>query len=94
MVTPFLRRIAGHARPADPGRPLLPAVTGRNIPSVNGRTDYVRVSLTREAGRLTAWPVFGKSGLFNSMTAAAGLIRINADTEGLDRGTPVEVILF
>lgn len=94
IVKPFLRRIAGLSDPAGREQPLLPAVAGRNIPSANGRTDYIRVSLTETDGQLVANPVFGKSGLFNSMTGADGLVKIDADTEGLDRGAPVAIIPF
>ncbi|MBW2171631.1 MAG: hypothetical protein JRF69_06560, partial [Deltaproteobacteria bacterium] len=36
----------------------------------------------------------GKSGLIHTMVKADGLIRIDMNSEGLDEGTPVRVILF
>lgn len=94
IVKPFIEHVAGRNPPDGPDKRPLPAVTGRNIPSVYGRTDYVRVTVTIENGGYVARPVFGKSGLLNSMARADGLLRIEADTEGLPRGVPVDVILF
>jgi len=94
IVRPFLNRLAGLSEEA-PGRTrTVSALAGRNIPSVHGRVDYVRVKLTEGQGTLRAEPVFGKSGLLRSMVAADGLIKIDADTEGLAAGTPVTVLCF
>jgi molybdopterin molybdotransferase len=41
-----------------------------------------------------AEPILGKSGLINTMIQADGLIEIGMNTEGLDQGTEVEVILL
>lgn len=94
IVRPFINRLAGD-RPDAPGpdRPIS-ALAGRNIPSVNGRVDYIRVRLAEENGARRAYPVFGKSGLLRSMIEADGLIKIDADTEGINAGTPVSVFCF
>ncbi|MGD8801308.1 MAG: hypothetical protein PVJ44_22520, partial [Desulfobacterales bacterium] len=46
----------------------------------------------REAYRLWADPVLGKSGLISTMVNADGLVQIDINTEGLDKGAKVEVI--
>jgi molybdopterin molybdotransferase len=61
-----------------------------NVPSARGREEYVRVELT--GGKVT--PVFGKSGLLNTLVKSTGLIRIPAGQEGLEEGERVEVILW
>jgi molybdopterin molybdotransferase len=84
--------------------PLLAAMTGEteaartiaahlteNIPSARGREDYVRVALDGEGG---AAPLFGKSGLLNTLVASSGLVRVPAGREGLEEGEAVEVLLW
>ncbi|WAC04818.1 MAG: molybdopterin molybdotransferase MoeA [Methanoregula sp.] len=61
-----------------------------NVPSPRGREDYVRVKV---AGGV-ATPVFGKSGLLNTLVRSNGVIRIPAESEGLEAGEPVEVLLW
>ena len=70
------------------------AKAGRNIPSVAGREDYVRVKLEEKEGELWAYPVFGKSGALSHLVHADGLIRIGIDEEGLEEGEEAEVILI
>lgn len=71
-------------------RRTLRARLTQNIPSTRGREDYIRVSL--EDGRAT--PIFGKSGLLNTLVQSDGLVRIPASSEGLEVGEEVEVILW
>jgi molybdopterin molybdotransferase len=61
-----------------------------NIPSQRGREEYVRVRV--EQGY--AIPLFGKSGLLNTLVKSDGLICIPAGYEGLEKGSEVEVILW
>jgi molybdopterin molybdotransferase len=70
------------------------AVLSRNLASVQGREDYVRVKLERKNDQTYAEPILGKSGLIHTMVKADGLVRIDVNSEGLDKGTPVRVILF
>jgi molybdopterin molybdochelatase len=83
---PLLERMTG--QPFPPVR--IPAVLGENIPSSRGREDYVRVKL--EDG--TAYPLFGKSGLLNTLVRSDGMVRIPAESEGLEAGAPIEVVLW
>ncbi|MDV2481369.1 molybdopterin molybdotransferase MoeA [Methanoculleus sp. Wushi-C6] len=62
----------------------------QNVPSARGREDYVRVSVRDTE----ATPVFGKSGLLNTLARSEGLVRVPASSEGLEVGEEVEVILW
>jgi molybdopterin molybdotransferase len=91
IVSPFIEHISGFYR----GRKKelrLAAIVSRNIASAQGRVDYIRVRLTQNQGVLWAEPILGKSGLISTMVKADGLIEIDMNTEGLDKGAEVEVI--
>jgi molybdopterin molybdotransferase len=72
----------------------IKAKASRNIPSVPGREDYVRVKLEEKNGTLWAHPIFGKSGAISHLVRADGLIRIGINEEGLEEGEEAEVILI
>ncbi|HPY60939.1 MAG TPA: molybdopterin molybdotransferase MoeA [Methanospirillum sp.] len=55
------------------------------VPSAKGREDYVRV--IKKDDDIT--PLFGKSGLTNTLVNSDGLLCIPADTEGYEKGTRV-----
>jgi molybdopterin molybdotransferase len=93
IVKPFVEHIAGLASDPESER-RQPALLSRNISSAQGRVDYVRVRLLNKKGALWAEPILGKSGLINTMVQADGLIEIGMNTEGLDQGSAVEVILL
>jgi molybdopterin molybdotransferase len=93
VLIPFIEHISG-LHTADSKRIKLPATLNRNISSAQGRTDFVRVRLTEKNGDLYAEPILGKSGLIFTMLQADGLVEIGINTEGLDKGTEVEVILL
>ncbi len=91
VVSPFIRHFSGQIRePAKEHR--LSAILTRNVASTQGRTDFIRVRLRHEDDQLVAEPVLGKSGLISTMVFADGLVEIDINTEGLDKGTVVEVI--
>jgi len=93
MVRPSIQKIAGLVQ--DRGKGMeIPAVLSRNVASVQGRTDFVRVRLRLRDGKMVAEPILGKSGLLHTMVKADGMIRIEKDSEGLDQGEPVAVIPF
>ncbi len=71
-------------------RRTLRARLTQNVPSTRGREDYIRVRV----GDGEATPVFGKSGLLNTLVQSEGLVRIPASSEGLEVGEEVEVILW
>jgi molybdopterin molybdotransferase len=87
IVRPLLDKMLGLEKP------LLRRVKGtlsENIPSQRGREEYIRVRL--ENGIAT--PLFGKSGLLNTLVKSDGLVCIPAGYEGLEKGSDVEVILW
>ena len=91
VVRPFVAHISGQT--ADEKKELrLPATLSRNVASRQGRIDFIRVQLRHADGRLWADPVLGKSGLISTMVNADGLVEIDINTEGLDKGAEVEVI--
>lgn len=91
VVRPFVRHFSGQTSgPAKEHR--LNAILTRNVASTQGRVDFIRVRLHHKDDQLLADPVLGKSGLISTMVFADGLIEIDINTEGLDKGTEVEVI--
>ena len=65
-------------------------VLSENIPSAKGREEYVRVRITSRG----IIPLFGKSGLLNTLIRSDGVVRIPSGSEGIETGTEVEVILW
>lgn len=93
VVRPFIEHMGGLSL-AHKNEFKIPALLNRNISSAQGRVDYIRVRLFEKDGIRWAEPVLGKSGLINTMIKADGLLEIGMNTEGLDKGTEVEVILI
>jgi len=91
VVKPFVDHLSGQA--AGQKKELrLQAKLSRNVASRQGRIDFIRVQLRLEEDQLWAHPVLGKSGLISTMVFADGLLEIDINTEGLEKGTQVEVI--
>jgi molybdopterin molybdotransferase len=94
VVRPFIEHISGLAPEYRKNKSYkLTARISRNVSSVQGRNDYLRVRLNDQNGVLWAEPVPGKSGLLNTMVQADGLVAIDLNTEGLVQGEVVSVIL-
>jgi molybdopterin molybdotransferase len=91
VVKPFIEHISGQAGGQKRER-RMKARLSRNVASRQGRIDFIRVQLRLEKGRLWADPVLGKSGLISTMVNADGLVEIDINAEGLDKGAVVEVI--
>ncbi|MFA5331727.1 MAG: gephyrin-like molybdotransferase Glp [Methanoregula sp.] len=72
------------------GPVTTPARLATNVPSTRGREDYIRV-VVKEG---TATPLFGKSGLLNTLAQGNGLLRVPAESEGLEAGETVDIILL
>jgi molybdopterin molybdotransferase len=87
IVRPLLACMLGEKKTA---LTTTKATLGSNIPSQKGREEYVRVKLVDGI----AHPLFGKSGLLNTLVQSDGLVRILAGEEGLEQGSSVEVILW
>ena len=93
IVKPFIEYISGMGDDARK-ETRLPARLSRNVASAQGRVDFVRIRLFQKNGANWAEPILGKSGLISTMVKADGLIEIGMNTEGLDEGSEVEVILL
>ncbi len=89
----LLNILSGVSEETGPKR-IGKAKAGRNIPSVAGREDYVRVKLEERDGTLWAYPVFGKSGAIAHLAYADALLKIGIDEEGLAEGEEAEVIFI
>ncbi len=94
FVRPLLSKFNG--LPCDLHLHPIKAITDQQIPSVIGREEYVRVSLSRqENGKPPlATPLYGKSGLLKPLVKADGLLCIGRDVEGVDKDTEQTVLLF
>jgi molybdopterin molybdotransferase len=91
---PILKTLSGLSREVIWHQIKVKARAIRNIPSVPGREDYVRVKLEEKDGTFLAHPIFGKSGAISHLVQANGLIRIGINEEGLEQGEEAEVILI
>jgi molybdopterin molybdotransferase len=93
IVKPFMEYISG-VSDDDRQEIRVTARLSRNVASAQGRVDFVRIRLFEKNGVSWAEPILGKSGLISTMVKANGLIEIGMNTEGLDKGTEVEVIML
>jgi molybdopterin molybdotransferase len=91
---PILKMLSGMSGDAVWHQIRIKAKAARNIPSVPGREDYVRVNLEERDGTFWAHPIFGKSGAISHLARANGLIKIGIHEEGLEEGEEAEVILL
>ena len=64
------------------------AVLSVNIPSNHGREEYLCVKLNENG---EAVPLHTKSGIISVLRQAEGFIKIPRDSEGIDKGTTVEI---
>ena len=93
VVMPFLKRLCGDVSNTSFGV-RIPARLTRNVPSAQGRTDFIRVKLVKddETDGVLASPVLGKSGLIRTMVMADGLLEIGENVEGVEKGALVNII--
>jgi len=95
FATPLIRVLGGESQQsASQFSKTTRAILKTNVASQTGREDYVRVSLEESDGRLYATPLPGKSGAIFTLVKADGMIRIDLNQEGVEKGEEVEVILF
>jgi len=94
VVRPFIESMTGRDTAPGSRDVTLPAVLTRNLASTPGRTDYIRTRLESGKNGWQAVPILGKSGLIHTMLKADGLIEIDKNSEGLEKGSSVNVILF
>jgi len=94
FAEPILERLLGRPAKSFTRFPRQAARLTRNLPSVSGREEFVRVKVARAEDGFWADPVFGKSGLLSTLIQGQGLVRVPLNSEGLEAGAPVEVLLF
>ncbi len=68
------------------------ALVEGNIPSAQGREDFVRARVTGMGRERTAVPIFSKSGVISSLVEANALIRIPLNSEGVYKGQEVDIL--
>ena len=107
FVVPLIEKLLGETpHPL----PVIAAKLTVNLPSQAGREDWIPVKLTplvssrhslhfqrkwgETEGGWVAEPIFGKSNLIFTLTAADGLLRIPPDVTGYGAGEMAEIILF
>jgi len=93
MVRPIIFKMLSY-KEEYPERKFLRAKISVNVPSVSGREEYIRVSLKELGGEIWAEPVPGGSGIISSLSKSDGLVRIDLESEGIEKGKIVEVIII
>jgi putative molybdopterin biosynthesis protein len=91
FVRPALALMQGQVPRA---RETVMAVPARRLPSKLGHEELVRVHLGRVGERIVATPLKRGAGAITSLTRADGLLRIPANSEGVDEGAEVAVELL
>jgi len=100
----LLSVLSGSCNPDEDFIKKIYAKLTRNIPSVTGREDYVRVTL-QKSEKINhnnnekyflplATPVFGKSGTIKSLIQSNGLIKLERNSEGAYEGEIKEVVFI
>jgi len=91
IVRPFIEHMGGVSETNRKQLHIKARMT-RNISSAQGRIDCVRVKVIQSDGVFFAEPVLGKSGLINTMVKADGIVMVDMNSEGLEKGTEVDVV--
>jgi molybdopterin molybdotransferase len=92
FVRPALRKLQGFAHLQ---RPTLPVRLAYDARATADRTEYQRVTLTRDGAELVAHTTGSQSSSrLMSLAGAHALVRIAPDGEGVKSGTVVEAIIL
>jgi molybdopterin molybdotransferase len=92
FVRPALRRMQGFSRLQ---RPVLPVRLGYDARASADRTEYQRVTLTKEGGDLVAETTGSQSSSrLLSLAGAHALVRVPAGEDGFPAGTVVEAMIL
>ncbi|MEO6026732.1 MAG: gephyrin-like molybdotransferase Glp [Candidatus Binatia bacterium] len=96
FALPLLRRLGGESvEAAFAAERSVRATLSADLPSLDGREDYVRVSLASQPdGSVVATPVTGGSGDIVGFVRADALVRIPADVAVLRAGDTITVALL
>jgi len=66
----------------------------RKLPSKLGQEEYIRVRIGNIKGEYLAAPLPRGAGLITSLVRADGILKVKADSEGVDAGQEVEIVLL
>ena len=92
FVRPALRKMQGIVRPQ---RPRLPVRLGYEAKAAGDRTEYQRVSLTRDNGELVALSTGSQSSSrLMSLAGAHALVKVPPGNAGIAAGTVVDAIIL
>ena len=92
FVRPALRRMQGYA---ELQRPTLPVRLGYDATAPGDRTEYQRVTLSREGGDLVARSTGSQSSSrLMSLAGANALVRVPPGEEGIPAGTVVDAVIL
>jgi len=92
FVRPALRKMQGFAQLQ---RPTLPVRLGFDATATADRTEYHRVTLTREGAELVATSTGSQSSSrLMSLAGAHALVRVPPGDQGLRRGSVVEALIL
>ncbi len=70
------------------------AVLNRNLSSDRGRNEAVPVKILQKKDKVYADPILGKSSFMRIFIESDGYIEIESESEGLKKGTNVDIINF
>jgi putative molybdopterin biosynthesis protein len=91
LVRPLL---AALLKQPEPPRETVTVAPTRKIASKLGLEEFVRVKLGEVGGRIVATPLPRAAGSITSITEADGIVRIPANTEGIQENAPVTAELL
>lgn len=86
--------LAALLRQPEPARGTVTVTPTRKMASRLGLEEFVRVKLGEVGGRIVATPLPRGAGSITSITEADGIVRIPADTEGVNENAPVAAELL
>ncbi len=70
------------------------AIVDQNVPSAQGREDFVRAKVQGRGRAKTVTPVFSKSSVISSLVEANALIRVPLESEGVYKGEEVDILML
>ena len=93
FAAPILKFFSGLSGLLETSAPVVKATLTRRLVSSLKHREYVRVKVGRVGDRLVASPLARGAGAAMSLVKADGFCVIDRDTEGVEAGTDVNVIL-
>ena len=95
FLRPVLDLLSGaRQRPSHRRKGVVRARLARNVPSSQGREEYVRAMIEEREDGPWAVPILGKSGLIRTLIRADGAFVVPLQRSGIEKGEFVDVRLF